>query len=157
MTSTLSTTDVALDVTRLSAHIGAEIRGIDLRSLSDDEVAARVEELRASGTLSDEDALLYPARNLITRAVGAADTLDLDEEMLDVEDDDMFLLCSDGLSNEVGEAEMRAALVSGNCRQAADTLMKLALQRGGRDNISIVVVRADDPYSIEKTVLNPAV
>jgi protein phosphatase len=130
-------------------------RNSQLRQLTRDH--SQVEELRASGTLSDEDALLYPARNLITRAVGAADTLDLDEEQLDVEVDDMFLLCSDGLSNEVGEAEMRAALACGDCRQTADTLMALALKRGGRDNISIVVARADDQYSIEKTVLNPAV
>jgi protein phosphatase len=129
-------------------------RNSQLRQLTRDH--SQVEELRASGTLSDEDALLYPARNLITRAVGAADTLELDEDTLEVEPDDMFLLCSDGLSNEVGEAEMRTALLCGNCRQAAEALLELALQRGGRDNISIVVVRADDLYSIEKTVLNPA-
>jgi protein phosphatase len=129
-------------------------RNGQLRPLTRDH--SQVEELKASGTLSDEEAILYPARNLITRAVGAADTLDLDEEILDVKDDDMFLLCSDGLSNEVSEAEMCTALVSGNCRQAAAALLELALKRGGRDNISVVVVRADDLYSVEKTVLNPA-
>jgi protein phosphatase len=129
-------------------------RNSQLRQLTRDH--SQVEELRASGTLSDEDALLYPARNLITRAVGAADSLELDEETIEVEDDDMFLLCSDGLSNEVGEAEMRTALLCGNCRQTAEELMELSLKHGGRDNISIVVVRANDLYSVEKTVLNPA-
>ncbi len=117
---------------------------------------SQLEELLFSGTLSPGDAALHPARNLITRAIGAADTLDLDEEILEVNDDDMFLLCSDGLSNEVSEQEMLGALVSGNCRQASDALIEMALERGGRDNVSVVVVRAEDLYSTEKTVLNPA-
>ncbi|WP_136416571.1 protein phosphatase 2C domain-containing protein [Herbaspirillum sp. ST 5-3] len=117
---------------------------------------SQVEELKLSGTLSAEEALHHPARNLITRAIGAADTLDLDEEMLEVMDGDMFLLCSDGLSNEVSEQDMRSALVTRNCRQAAETLLQLALDHGGNDNVSVVVVRAEDLYSTEKTVLNPA-
>jgi protein phosphatase len=117
---------------------------------------SQIEELKSSGTISPEDALLHPARNLITRAIGAADTLELDDEAMEVRDGDMFLLCSDGLSNEVSEQEMRSALISGNCRQAAESLLALALERGGHDNISVVVVCAEDMYSTEKTVLNPA-
>jgi protein phosphatase len=117
---------------------------------------SQVEDLLASGTLSAEDALHHPARNLITRAVGAADTLELDEETMKVNDGDVFLLCSDGISNQVTEQEIHAALVSGNCRQAAEGVVDIALQRGGHDNISAVVVRADDPDSTERTMLNPA-
>lgn len=117
---------------------------------------SQVEELKYSGTISAEEAIVHPARNLITRAIGAADILELDEQTLEVKDGDMFLLCSDGLSNEVSEEEMRSALLPGNCRQATDILVDLALEHGGRDNISVVVVRADDLYSTEKTVLNPA-
>lgn len=94
--------------------------------------------------------------NLITRAVGAVDTLDLDQGTLKVSDGDMFLLCSDGLSNVVGEHDMRGALASGNCRQAAETLVESALQRGGRDNISALVVLAEDLCDTDKTTLNPA-
>lgn len=125
-----------------------------LRQLSRDH--SQVEELRSSGQLSAEDALHHPARNLITRAVGAADTLELDEDNIEARDGDMFLLCSDGVSNEVSEQEMCDALVCGNCRQAAEALIALALHGGGRDNISAVVVRAEDLYSPEKTLLNPA-
>lgn len=129
-------------------------RDSHLKQLTRDH--SQVEELMSSGTLSSVDAIHHVARNLITRAVGAADTLDLDEDTIKVNDGDMFLLCSDGLSNEVSEQEMRAAFVAGDCRQASEALIDMALQRGGRDNISAVVVRAEDLYSTEKTILNPA-
>lgn len=115
-----------------------------------------VEELRLRGELPPEDSIDYPSRNMITRAVGATDTLDLDEQTLKVEDEDVLLLCSDGLSNEVGEREICRALVSGDCRQAADTLIGMALDHGGRDNVSVIVARAEDLYSSDKTILNPA-
>ncbi|HJW56056.1 MAG TPA: protein phosphatase 2C domain-containing protein [Burkholderiaceae bacterium] len=102
------------------------------------------------------EAVHAPPRNMITRAVGAADTLETDEAMMEVHDGDIFLLCSDGLSNAVSEQEMCSELVAGNCQQAVESLVELALKRGGRDNISVVVVRADDLYSSDKTVLNPA-
>lgn len=117
---------------------------------------SQVEELKARGTLSAEAAAHHPARNMITRAVGAADLLELDEETMEVNDGDMFLLCSDGVSNEVTEQEIRGALITGNCQQASNDLIDLALKRGGRDNITAVVVRADDVDSPEKTMLNPA-
>ncbi|OWW21428.1 PP2C family protein-serine/threonine phosphatase [Noviherbaspirillum denitrificans] len=117
---------------------------------------SQVEELLACGSLTAEDAIHHPARNLITRAVGAAETLEVDGEMIEVADGDIFLLCSDGVSNEVSEQEIRAALVTGNCPQAADELVEIALMRGGRDNISAVVARADDLHTSDKTVLNPA-
>lgn len=116
---------------------------------------SQYEELRSSGHL-DEFTLTLAARNLITRAVGAAEELDIDEHATDVEDGDTFLLCSDGLSNEVSEQDICGALVAGDCEKAAETLIALALQGGGRDNISAVVIRAEDLYSPEKTVLNPA-
>lgn len=130
------------------------LRGEQIVQLSRDH--SQVEEMKAQGSLSEEEALFHPARNLITRAVGVADTLELDEEILQVHDGDMFLLCSDGLSNEVSAEEMRDVLAGGNCRESADILMDMALQRGGHDNISVVVVRAQDLSGIEKTVLNPA-
>jgi len=117
---------------------------------------SQVEELLSCGSLTAEAAIHHPARNLITRAVGAADMLEVDGESIEVADGDMFLLCSDGVSNEVSEEEIRAALMTGNCQQAAETLVDIALHQGGRDNISAVVVRADDLHTKDKTVLNPA-
>jgi protein phosphatase len=124
-----------------------------LRMLTRDH--SQIEELKSIGNFSADETRFF-SRNLITRAVGAADTLDIDEETLEVEDGDMFLLCSDGLSNEVNEQEMLGALTPGNCQQAAEILIDLALQHGGRDNVTVVVVQAEDPDSTEKTLLNPA-
>ncbi len=94
--------------------------------------------------------------NVITRAVGATATLTLDETVLAVEDGDIFLLCSDGLTNTVADCEIAHALLHGSCRQASQALVALALQRGGADNVTVVVVTATDPYSSERTVFNPA-
>jgi protein phosphatase len=116
---------------------------------------SQVEELLSQGALSPEEAADHPLRHMITRAVGAAETLDLDEETVEVSDGDMFLLCSDGLSNEVSEEEICAALVGGNCGQASEVLIELALKHGGRDNVSVVVVRAEEVLNVDKTVLNP--
>ncbi|HJW24119.1 MAG TPA: protein phosphatase 2C domain-containing protein [Rhodocyclaceae bacterium] len=116
---------------------------------------SQVEELLARGALSPEEAADHPLRNLITRAVGADDLLEVDEETLEVNDGDIFLLCSDGLSNEVGAEQMAAALAGGDCGQAAEVLMDLALKHGGRDNISVVVVRAEDVQNLDKTIVNP--
>ncbi|KIF81415.1 PP2C family protein-serine/threonine phosphatase [Noviherbaspirillum autotrophicum] len=134
-------------------------RAGQLRQLTRDH--SQAEEYRAksgfnSDGLAPASGLRRVARNTITRAVGAADTLELEEEAIDACDGDMFLLCSDGLSNEVSELEICNALLPGDCLYASETLIDLALEHGGRDNISVIVVRAEDPDSDEQTVLNPA-
>lgn len=93
--------------------------------------------------------------NMITRAVGAADVLDIDETTLAARDGDMFLLCSDGLSNAVDEQAIMGTLIAGDCAQAAQALVAQARANGGRDNITVVVVRADDVLG-DKTIINPA-
>ena len=115
---------------------------------------SQFEELKASG--NSDDIIHLPSRGIITRAVGAASTLDLDSDTMEIHDGDMFLLCSDGLSNEVSEQDMCGALLPGDCQQASDALIAMALQRGGHDNISAVVIRIDDLYGGDKTVVNPA-
>jgi protein phosphatase len=92
---------------------------------------------------------------MLTRALGANLALELDEVAVQVSGGDVFMLCSDGLSNAVGEEDIRAALAGGLCDQAADALLAQALANGGRDNISVVVVRADDVDG-DQTVMNPA-
>lgn len=114
-------------------------------------------EARKSQRRSSPEDFPTPApHNVITRAVGAVDLLELDEERVSVNDGDIFLLCSDGLTNQVSEQEITGALVAGNCKQAAKALVDLALAGGGRDNISAVVVQAEDLYGSDKTMLNPA-
>lgn len=118
---------------------------------------SHVAELQAQGHLSAEAARHHPSQHLITRAVGAASWLDLDEGHIAVRDGDRFVLCSDGLSNEVQAPEIARALEGGDCQLATDTLVEMALQAGGRDNITAVVIRVEDPDAADHTLANPAV
>jgi protein phosphatase len=124
-----------------------------LRALTRDH--SQAEEARSQRPPNCDDTLHRPPSNVITRALGAADTLELDRSTVEVIDGDIFLLCSDGLSNEVSAVAMEQALLPGNCRQASQALIDLALQRGGHDNITAVVVRAEDLASPDRTVMHP--
>ena len=124
-----------------------------LRLLTRDH--SQVEAARSRRPANSDDTLLRPAANLITRALGAMDTVEIDGIAVDVVDGDVFLLCSDGLSNEVSELAMEQALLPGNCRQASQALIDLALQAGGRDNITAVVARAEDLDSPDRTAMHP--
>jgi len=124
-----------------------------LRQLTRDH--SQVEAARSRRDANSDDTLLRPPANLITRALGAEDTLEIDRATVEVVDGDVFLLCSDGLSNEVSELAIEQALLPGNCRQASQALLDLALQHGGHDNITAVVVRAEDLYSPDRTAVHP--
>jgi protein phosphatase len=128
-------------------------RGGGLHQLTRDH--NQFEELRAAGQLSAAEALALPGASMITRALGAGPTLQLDVAELQVSDGDLFLLCSDGLSNAVGPGTMFEALGCGDCSRAAELLVEAALAAGGRDNISVVVVRASD-VDPDDTVFNPS-
>jgi protein phosphatase len=114
------------------------------------------EDLKARSHFDSMEFLSLQNLNMLTRAIGASDTLELDEQRQAVADGDVFLLCSDGLSNAVQEQDIQSTLAAGDCAQAADALIGLALQGGGRDNISVVVVHASDAHAAEKTMVNPA-
>jgi len=118
---------------------------------------SQVEALLADGVITPEQAAHYPGSNVITRAVGVMDPLELDSEMFEVLEADIFLICSDGLYNEVNNSEMAESLAVGDCRYSCDLLVERALARGARDNVTVVVVRALDEGQITKTQLNPSV
>jgi len=130
------------------------VRDGQLRQLTRDH--SQVEALKSLGVITDEEARHHPAQHMITRAVGATDLLELDDDAIEVADGDIFLLCSDGLSNEIGDDDMLAVLSAEGHGNASAELVSLALERGGRDNITAVVVRAEDPYAADKTLLNPS-
>ncbi len=114
-----------------------------------------VEDVRSRRDPNAEDTLHRLPSNLITRSVGIADTLDLEEGATEVIDGDVFLLCTDGLSNEVHDLEIGKAILPGNCRQASEALLEMALKRGGHDSISTFVVRAEDLQRSDGTEPNP--
>jgi protein phosphatase len=154
-----STVVVLLAVGRTAACVWAGdsriylCRGGGLHQLTRDH--NQFEELQVRGHLSPTEAAAYPGASMITRALGASQVLEPEAVELQVSDGDVFLLCSDGLSNMASSEDIYAALAGGDCRQAADKLIALALAGGGNDNVSVVVVRADD-VDRDETVLNPA-
>jgi len=104
---------------------------------------ALVADLVDRGVLSAEQAANHPQSNLVTRAVGAADTLKLDLEIMRLRPGDRFILCSDGLDKELRHDEIREVLARGGGAGAADALVELALSRGSRDNVTVVAVQID--------------
>lgn len=122
-----------------------------LRQLTRDH--SHLEAARSRHVSRSDDTLVRPRANLITRALGAEDTLHIDRLTLELLDGDIFLLCTDGLSNEVSELSIQQALRPGICSLACDALVDMALDREARDNITAVVVRAEDPRSPNRTIL----
>lgn len=101
---------------------------------------ALVEELVEQGMLSPEEAEHHPQANLITRAVGATDDLYVDLDVFDLEAGDVYLLCSDGLTKEVSEADIAAILARDEVR-ASETLVEKALDHGAHDNTTVITVQ----------------
>jgi serine/threonine protein phosphatase PrpC len=116
------------------------LRDNRLDQLSSDH--SEVQELVDRGLLTPEEAENHPNSNVITRAVGGAPDLFLDSLLVDVREGDLFVLCSDGLYNELSAGEIRDNLQP-DIEQAADALLAQALAKGARDNVSLIVLRAD--------------
>jgi protein phosphatase len=116
---------------------------------------SHIEDLINRGVITRDQAEHHPGGNVITRAVGVSDNLVLDSAMYEVKDRDIFLLCSDGLYNEVDDEQIRQALGIASGREACNALMEHALAHGARDNVSAVVIRAEAKGQITRTRLNP--
>jgi protein phosphatase len=125
-----------------------------LRQLTRDH--SHLEAARSRHISSSDDTPIRPRANLITRGLGCDDTLELDQVTIELLDGDTFLLCSDGLSNEVSELSIEQALLPGICTLACDALIDIALQSDARDNITAVVVDAEDLSSPDRTELRSA-
>lgn len=98
------------------------------------------QELVDAGELNPADLPTFAQRNVITRAIGAPDST-ADSWLLPVTDGERILICSDGLTGEVSDEAIRATLtMCGLPESAASALIRRALQAGGRDNISVVVI-----------------
>lgn len=99
-----------------------------------------VEEMIASGALSPDEARKWP-QNVITRAIGVHENLELDIITGAFEESAVFILCSDGLTKHVSDEEICRHASVENAQSACDALVDLALERGGYDNISVIIVR----------------
>jgi protein phosphatase len=92
------------------------------------------------GAMTESEAMMSPFKNVITRSLGNAPNVDVDIYTEELQEGDEFLLCSDGLSNEINPDEMRDAMVKNAPSQAAFEMVDLALERGGRDNTTALVL-----------------
>ncbi|MFS0867992.1 PP2C family serine/threonine-protein phosphatase [Microbacterium sp. 179-B 1A2 NHS] len=100
-----------------------------------------VQELIAAGRLSPEEAENHPYGNVITRAVGPSDGVVPDYVRLEVVDGDRFVVCSDGLTKELTDyGILHFLLQHDDPTEAVDAMLEAALENGGRDNVSIIVV-----------------
>jgi serine/threonine protein phosphatase Stp1 len=100
-----------------------------------------VQELVDAGMLSSEEADEHPNSNIITRAVGADAHVHIDTVTGDLQTGDVFLLASDGLTRLVEDDELLTRLSGPDVDATADDLIALALERGGPDNVSVIIVR----------------
>lgn len=106
---------------------------------------SQVQRLVDAGVLSEEEADSHPNANVITRAVGGAAALVVDVVMFDILPGDRFLLCSDGLYNEISREQIAATLGQGSVAQCARSLIDQAVQNGARDNVSVIVIDPEAP------------
>jgi len=126
------------------------LRGGGLERLSHDH--SYVQELIERGELAPAQARHHPLANRITRAIGADRQLHLDVVDGRLEPDDLFLLCSDGLTGMIDDSAIAAILAETDPDVAADRLIEAALAAGGSDNVSVIVVRNAPGLDIEQTV-----
>jgi len=134
------------DGTIAFGHVGDSrayrVRGGELEQLTDDH--SLVGELVRGGRLSPEEAESHPQRSVITRALGTEPDVDVDTFTVDAEPDDIYLLCSDGLTDMISAHEILGLVkAGGDLDDIARGLVNAANVGGGEDNITVVLFQID--------------
>lgn len=127
-------------------HVGDSrayvLRAGKLKQITDDH--SLVEELRRQGRLTRDQAAEHPQRSVITRALGPEPQVEVDTMTFRARPGDVFLLCSDGLTTMLSDDDLLAILKrEGSLERAARRLVKAANDRGGKDNITVVLFRLE--------------
>ena len=136
------------------AHLGDSrlyrLRGGYFEQLTKDH--SLLQEQLDSGMISAEEARYSLNRNLVTRALGVDAVVETEIHDYDAQLDDIFLLCSDGLSDMLDDTEIALAVQSmaDNLALAAEHLVQMANDNGGRDNISVILVRIRGDYRVSR-------
>lgn len=115
------------------------IRAGQITQISRDHT--EVQEMVERGVLTPAEARNSPRRHVITRAIGVHDLPELDLDSGEIESEDVFVLCSDGLTEHVADDEILRAVDEASAQQACNALLALTLQRGARDNVTVIIVR----------------
>jgi PPM family protein phosphatase len=129
------------------AHVGDSraycLRDGELLRLTDDH--SLVDELLRQGRLTPEEAVEHPQRSVITRALGPEGAVEVDTRSFRARPGDVYLLCSDGLTTMLSEQEVAAVLLANpGLRDAGEALIAAANDAGGRDNITVVLIRLEE-------------
>lgn len=143
--SGMGTTLVAVIVTRGRAHIvhagdsrAYLISRSGVRQLTMDH--SMVQEMLNRGDITKEEAANHPHKNIITRALGVQEMVDTDYTELPFGEGETLLACSDGLSNYIHAEQIFQYANTCQGQELADTLVKAALEKGGRDNITVTLI-----------------
>ncbi len=122
------------------AHVGDSrlyrLRNENFEQITEDH--SYVETLVRRGEITPQEARVHPMKNILTQAVGAMSEIYIDTANFSVEYGDTFLLCTDGLTNMVDDG--RIARILQTAPNPADALIEAALDAGGKDNVSVIVV-----------------
>jgi len=129
------------------AHVGDSraycLRGGELLRLTDDH--SLVDELIRQGKLTPEEAVEHPQRSVITRALGPEPEVEIDTRSYRARDGDVYLLCSDGLTTMVPDSQLTEILLAHpRLHDAGEALIAAANDAGGRDNITVLLLRVED-------------
>lgn len=124
------------------------LRGGEMKQLTDDH--SMVADMVRKGVLTEEQAACHPMRNYITRAVGTEEDVEMDVTVCGREKGDRWLVCSDGLYGMISKEKLQLALTTEDLQETADKLMQAALDGGGKDNISLVLLQDDTDITEEK-------
>lgn len=139
MTAVIAQSDNQVRIAHAGDSRAYLARGALLQRITDDHSV--VEELVRAGRITPEQAAVHPQRNIITRALGVDDDIDVDLYTLTVCNNDRILLCSDGLTTMVRETDIIEALTTDADPQAsAALLVDRALENGGDDNVTVIVI-----------------
>ena len=92
------------------------------------------------GEITEEEAKNHPKKNVLTKAMGTTSDIEVIVDTLDIKDKDVFLFCSDGLTNMVSDEEIFKIVKENSPEEARDMLLDLALKNGGMDNITFILV-----------------
>ncbi len=130
------------------AHVGDSrayvVREDLIEQLTEDHSLVN-EKIRA-GVLTPEEAKTHKLRNIITRSLGYQEDVDVDIQVRAIRRNDTFLLCTDGLSNLVDTGELGEAVRASSPQGAARSLIEMACDRGGDDNITTVICRVEEVH-----------
>jgi len=108
------------------------------------------QELIDLGTLTPEEARTWPRKNVITRAIGVFDEPELEMVQGRIEDGDIFVICSDGLTEHVEDPEIAQAALRRPLSKVVETLVDTTLERGARDNVTVIAIACREVTAVQR-------